>query len=617
MLAPKPTDIPTSPGSYQFYSADNEILYVGKAKNLRSRVASYFQNGPKHNMRIDQMLEIADRVEWIVVSNETESLLLEYSLIQQHKPRYNVRLKDDKSYPWLAITMGEKWPRAGLHRGKHKRGVKYFGPYTSAYTIRETLDVLTTIFPVRTCSPAKYADYKRRGRGCLLYDIGKCCAPCIGAVEKEQYDDYVHSLTAFLGGDNRDAAAQVQAQMELASRNQEFEKAAILRDRLELLQQIIERQEIYGSERENFDVLSFVSDNIEICVELFRVRRGRLLGSRRFILEPQEISPDETLIDQVLIRLYEGQLPEVIPSTVFVSELPSDHRAYDKLLSSQRGDKVTLKVPLKGSKKKLLDLASENAQDSLSRRKKTRINDIEQRTNALADLVKQLDLKRVSLRIECFDISHIQGTNTVASMVVLDDGLPKKSDYRHFTITHGQGNDDFLSMEEAITRRFTAFQGRTLEKNKQDSFSVLPDLLLIDGGKGQLSAVMRALTSLGMEDKFDVASLAKREEEVFRPNESLPHVIPVGSLSLMLLQVIRDEAHRFAITHHRKKRTAAMTASILDEVDGLGPSRKKKLLQSFGSIKQLKEQSLETLQSLTYLPDNVARSVYSTLHPES
>ncbi len=611
MLAPKPADIPTSPGSYQFYSSDNEILYVGKAKNLRSRLMSYFQKGPKHNIRIEQMLEIAQRVEWIVVSNEIESLLLEYSLIQQHKPRYNVRLKDDKSYPWLAVTTSEKWPRAGVLRGKQRRGVKYFGPYMSAYAIRETLDVLTTIFPVRTCSPSKFAEYKQLGRGCLLYDIGKCSAPCVDAVTKEQYDDYVRSLMHFLGGDTRDVVAYVKEQMSKASTDLQFERAATLRDRLTSLESIINRQEIYGSIRDNFDVVAYASDNIEISVEVFRVRKGRLLGTRRFILEPQEITEDEALIDQVLLRLYESQLPDVIPSLVYVEDLPLNVKPYEELLHSQRNEPVRLQVPLKGSKKRLLDLAKENAQGNLDRRSRTRINDIEQRTKALADLQIQLNLKRVPLRIECFDISHIQGTNTVASMVVLDDGLPKKSDYRHFTIQHGQGNDDFLSMEEAITRRFGGY------KAANDKFSTLPDLLLIDGGKGQLTAVMRALTSLGLEGHFDVASLAKREEEIFKPGESQPYVIPFGSLSLMLLQVIRDEAHRFAITHHRKKRSAAMTASILDEIQGLGPSRKKKLLQSFGSIKQLREQSLETLQSLTYIPDNVARSIYVALHPEN
>lgn len=626
MLAPKPIDIPAKPGSYQFYSADNEVLYVGKAKNLRSRVSSYFQAGPKHNIRIDQMLEIADRVEWIVVSNETESLLLEYSLIQQHKPRYNVRLKDDKSYPWLAVTVNEKWPKAGVLRGKQKRGIKYFGPYTSAYAIRETLDVLTTIFPIRTCSPSKFADYKRRGRGCLLADLGKCCAPCIDAVSKDTYDEYVESFIKFLGGDTANVANELISQMEQASSQMHFERAGTLRDRLTSLESIIDRQEIYGSPRDNFDVVSYATDNIEICVEVFRIRKGRLLGSRRFILEPQEIGESETLADQVLLRLYENQQPDVIPPVVYIQDLPVDIKSYEKLLSSQRSEPVRLHLPLKGSKKKLLLLAQENAKESLERRSRSRINDVEQRTKALGDLHSYLELRRIPLRIECFDISHIQGTNTVASMVVIDDGLPKKSEYRHFTITHGQGNDDFLSMEEAISRRFSAFQGptlavenqgRTLKSDNKSKFSILPDLLLIDGGKGQLSAVMRALETLGLEDRFDVASLAKREEEVFRPGRSEPYVIPKGSLSLMLLQVARDEAHRFAITHHRKKRSSAMTVSILDEVEGLGPSRKKKLLLSFGSVKALREQTYETLQSLAYLPDNVARNLYEQLHQES
>lgn len=608
MLTPNPKDIPTKPGSYQFFSSSGEILYVGKAKNLRNRVMSYFREGPKHNIRINQMLEVANRVEWIVVANETESLLLEYSLIQQHKPRYNVLLKDDKSYPWLAITVNEKWPRAFIFRGKQKRGVKYLGPYVGAYTIRQMLDVLTTIYPMRTCSPSKYADYKRRGRGCLLYDIGKCSAPCINNVTEQEYKEYVDGLLKFLSGDNKDVVSKVKSQMDTASKNMEYERAATLRDRVELLSQIIERQEIYGSIRENFDAIAFVTDNVEICVEIFRIRQGRLLGNRRFVLEPQIGLDTEKVVDEVLLHLYDNQLVDVIPSKIFINQLPDNKNAYEDLLSSQRGEKVSLNLALKGSKKKLVELAQENAKGYLDRRGKTRINDVEHRTNALQDLVNQLELSRVPLRIECFDISHIQGTNTVASMVVLDDGLPKKSDYRHFVIKHGQGNDDFLSMEEAITRRFGAY------KKGNASFSTLPDLLLIDGGKGQLSSAMKALDMLGLSNKFDVRSLAKKQEEVFAPLKSESYKIPFGSPSLMLLQVVRDEAHRFAITHHRNKRAASMTQSLLDEIQGLGPARKKQLLRSFGSVKKLKEQSLETLLSLTYLPENVAQALYSVLH---
>lgn len=611
MIAPKASDIPNKPGSYQFISEHGEILYVGKAKNLRSRLSSYFQNGPKHNIRIEQMLEIADRVEWTVVSNETESLLLEYSLIQQHKPRYNVRLKDDKSYPWLAITTNEKWPRATVYRGKQKKGVKYFGPYTSAYTIRETLDILTFIYPIRTCNASKFNEYKALGRGCLLFDIGKCSAPCIENVEKETYDNYVSSLIKFLDGSTKEVLPHLQEQMEKASENMEFERAGVLRDRISSLQSIIARQEIYGSEKENFDVLGFATDNIEICVELFRIRRGRLLGSRRFILDPQETSNEESFVEQILLRLYENQLAEVLPPTLYVGELPSESQAFEDLLSKQRMERVTIRVPKKGSKARLLGLANENASEQIASRSKSRINDVVQRTQALQDLYEKLQLTKIPLRIECFDISHIQGTNTVASMVVLDDGLPKKSDYRHFIIRHGQGNDDFLSMEEAITRRFAG------HNETGDERKLLPDLLLIDGGKGQLSSAMRALESLGLDNAFDVASLAKREEEVFRAGNAEPIIIPKGSLSLMLLQVIRDEAHRFAITHHRKKRGTAMTKSILDEVVGLGPARKKRLLSSFGSVKQLKLASLDNLKSLPYLPENVAEELYQQLHKES
>lgn len=610
MQAIDPKEIPTQSGCYQFFSADGEILYVGKAKNLRSRVSSYFNDGPKHNPRINQMVELADKVEWVTVANETQSLLLEYSYIQQHKPRYNVRLKDDKSYPWLAITLNEKWPKAYMYRGKQRKGVKYYGPYTSVYAIREILDTLINIFPVRTCSPAKFNDYKRRGRGCLLFDIGKCSAPCIEYVTKEKYDEYVNGLIQFLNGETNSVKQSMIQEMNDAVEKLSYEKAATMRDRLAMLEKIVERQQIYGAERDNYDVVAYASDNIEVCVEVLRIRRGRVMGNRRFILEPGELVVDEPMIEQVILRLYENQLAEVLPPKVLIQELPDSTEAYEELLTSLREDKVALVTPQKGEKKKLLDIALENANHTLNSRIKTRINDIEQRTNALNELRLQLNLRRAPLRIECFDISHIQGTNTVASMVVLDDGLPKKSDYRHFIIKHGQGNNDFLSMEEAITRRFRNYA------SEDGSFSVLPDLLVIDGGKGQLSSAMRALESLGLDDRFDIVSLAKKEEEVFVSGQSESIMIPRNSLALMMIRHIRDESHRFAITHHRAKRGKSMTASILDEIPGLGESRRKQLLHSFGSVKNLREQSKETLISVPYLPEKVALELYERLHLE-
>ena len=603
-------EIPTSPGCYQFFSNDNEILYVGKAKNLRNRVSSYFKDGPKSNPRINQMVEIANRVEWISVENETQALLLEYSYIQQHKPRYNVRLKDDKSYPWLAITLNEKWPKAFMYRGKQRKGVKYFGPYTSVYAIREILDTLINIFPVRTCNTAKFNDYKRRGRGCLLYDIGKCSAPCVDTITKEQYDLYIDGLIKFLNGETNDVKQSMIDEMNQSVEKQLYEKAATLRDRISMLDTIVERQQIYGAQRDNFDVVAYASDGIEICVEVLRIRSGRVMGNRKFILEPGEVLADDPLIEQVLLRLYENQLPEVLPNKILLQELPKSKESYEKLLSNLRNDNVKLVEPIKGSKKNLLNIAIENAQHALDSRIKTRINDIEQRTNALNELRTQLNLDRVPMRIECFDISHIQGTNTVASMVVLDDGLPKKNDYRHFVINHDQGNNDFLSMEEAITRRFKNYDSDDV------SFSILPDLLVIDGGKGQLSSTMRALKSLNLSNRFDVVSLAKKEEEVFIKGQSESVMIPRNSLALMLLRLIRDESHRFAITHHRAKRSTSMTLSVLDDVRGLGESRRKQLFHSFGSIKKLREQSKETLMSIPYLPEKVALELYDKLHEE-
>ena len=604
-------EIPTLPGCYQFFSRDNEVLYVGKAKNLRNRVSSYFKAGPKSNPRIDQMVQIADRVEWVSVDNETQSLLLEYSYIQEHKPRYNVRLKDDKSYPWLAITLNEKWPKAFMYRGKQKKGVKYFGPYPSPYAIREILDTLINIFPIRTCNTTKFNEHKRRGRGCLLFDLDKCSAPCIDNIDEKSYKEYINGLIKFLNGETNTVKQSMIDEMNKAVEIQLYEKAATLRDRISMLDTILERQQIYGAPRDNFDVVGYASDGIEICVEVLRIRAGRVMGNRRFVLEPGEVISDEPVIDQILMRLYENQLPEVLPKKILIQELPESPDSYEALLTSLREDNVKINIPLKGQKKKLLEIAIENAKHALKLRIRTRINDVIQRTDALNDLQKILNLKRAPMRIECFDISHIQGTNTVASLVVLDDGLPKKSHYRHFVINHGQGNNDFLSMEEAITRRFKNYN------SNDSSFSILPDLLVIDGGKGQLSSTMRALESLQLHNKFDVISLAKREEEVFLPYESVPIIIPSNSLSLMLLRSIRDESHRFAITHHRAKRSKSMTSSILDDISGLGESRKKQLLHSFGSIKKLKEQSLETLQSVPYLPENVALNLYNKLHQQT
>lgn len=604
-------EIPTLPGCYQFFSRDNEVLYVGKAKNLRNRVSSYFKAGPKSNPRIDQMVQIADRVEWVSVDNETQSLLLEYSYIQEHKPRYNVRLKDDKSYPWLAITLNEKWPKAFMYRGKQKKGVKYFGPYPSPYAIREILDTLINIFPIRTCNTTKFNEHKRRGRGCLLFDLDKCSAPCIDNIDEKSYKEYINGLIKFLNGETNTVKQSMIDEMNKAVEIQLYEKAATLRDRISMLDTILERQQIYGAPRDNFDVVGYASDGIEICVEVLRIRAGRVMGNRKFVLEPGEVISDEPVIDQILMRLYENQLPEVLPKKILIQELPESPDSYEALLTSLREDNVKINIPLKGQKKKLLEIAIENAKHALKLRIRTRINDVIQRTDALNDLQKILNLKRAPMRIECFDISHIQGTNTVASLVVLDDGLPKKSHYRHFVINHGQGNNDFLSMEEAITRRFKNYN------SNDSSFSILPDLLVIDGGKGQLSSTMRALESLQLHNKFDVISLAKREEEVFLPYESVPIIIPSNSLSLMLLRSIRDESHRFAITHHRAKRSKSMTSSILDDISGLGESRKKQLLHSFGSIKKLKEQSLETLQSVPYLPENVALNLYNKLHQQT
>ncbi|MFZ4586013.1 MAG: excinuclease ABC subunit UvrC [Acidimicrobiia bacterium] len=606
--------IPTTPGSYQFKDADGRIIYVGKAKSLRSRLNNYFGDHWSMPERTRQMVQAAATVEWIEVRNEVEALFLEYNLIKKHRPRFNIRLKDDKSYPWLAVTLDEEWPRAMVLRGQKRKGVKYYGPYAHAYAIREALDLLLRTFPIRTCQASKFQRHQKLGRPCLYAHIEKCSAPCVGDITREGYDALVADLLRFLDGDTAPVFDRIEKQMHDASEALEFERAARLRDQLLNVRKAVERQQMVGAKDENLDIIGIADDELEASVQVFYVRHGRVTGRKGLMIDKVEELAGPSLMASVLEQLYADAPGDEVPKEVLVPYEPDDLALYEEFLGVVRGSNVRIRVPQRGEKRELLGTVTHNAQETFARHKLKRASDHNARARALTALQDALGLSEAPLRIECFDISHIQGTDTVASMVVMEDGLPKRNDYRRFKLRHGQGNDDFLSMEEALTRRFTRYlEEREEGAQKGKRFAYPPNLLLIDGGKGQLGVAERVLDELGLED-IEVASLAKRFEEVYRPGSSDPVRIARESEALFLLQQVRDEAHRFAITYHRQLRDKKMTKSVLDDVPGLGPARRKRLLKEFGSVKKLRELSEDELVALSWLPDAVARATFAALH---
>jgi excinuclease ABC subunit C len=611
---PAAGSIPDTPGSYQFKDKDGRVIYVGKANNLRSRLSNYFAAPETLLPRTRQMVTSAETVEWIEVRNEVEALFLENELIKAHKPRFNIRLKDDKSYPFLAVTVGEEWPRAMVMRGKKRKGVRYFGPYAHAYAIRETLDLLLRTFPIRTCTSNKFQRHERLGRPCLYAHIEKCVAPCVGAVDHEAYTHLVNELIAFLDGETAPVLDRLERQMHEASEALDFERAARLRDQLFSVRKVIERQQMVGAKEEDLDVIGFAEDPLEASVQVFYVRRGRVTGRKGLVVDKVEDVDQPELVARILEQLYGDAPAEDGPREVLVPVEPEQRELYEEFLSLTREkSKVRIRVPQRGEKRRLLETVTLNAQEAFARHKLKRASDHNARARALLALQEALDLPEAPLRIECFDISNLQGTEIVASMTVLEDGLPRRSDYRHFKVKH-EGQDDFAAMEEVLTRRFR----RYLDERDQGAragkrFAYPPNLLVIDGGKGQLNVAVRVLEELGLED-ICVVGLAKRFEEVYKPGRSDPIRIPRDSEALYLLQQVRDEAHRFAITYHRKLRDKSMTRSVLDDIPGLGPTRRKRLLKEFGSVKRLREQPVEVLEELSWLPDRVARDLYDHLH---
>ncbi|MHB1582925.1 MAG: excinuclease ABC subunit UvrC [Acidimicrobiales bacterium] len=644
-VKPPTGTIPDAPGSYQFLDADGRVLYVGKAKSLRHRLPNYWQDPSVLPARTAQMVAQAERVEWVVVATEVEALMLEHSLIQAHQPRFNVRLKDDKSYPWLAVTVGDEWPRPAVVRGRKRKGVRYFGPYGHVGALRDTLDLLLRSFQVRTCSDTKFRRHERLGRPCLLYDIERCSGPCVGAVGHDEYAAMVDDLMKFLEGDTAPVVAHLEEEMRAAADELDFERAARLRDRVAAVHKAAETQLMVSERPEDLDVVGIADDELEAAVEVFHVRRGRVVGRAGFVADKVEDLTGPQFVARVVEQLY-GSPGAEIPRRVLVPVEPDEVTVLGDWLTSLRGGPVEVAVPRRGSKRALQETVARNAREDLTRHRMRRASDHNSRSKALTELQAALGLAEAPLRIECFDMSHLQGTDYVGSMVVFEDGLAKKSDYRRFKVKTVAGNDDYAAMEEVLTRRLTALledetggdgtrgparhdpdgaasgddggAGEALEdigrRRRLRRFAYPPQLLLLDGGKGQLAVGERVVAALGLEGRVELAALAKQFEDVFRPGVDEPIRIRRGSEALYLLQRVRDEAHRFAVTFHRQQRGSRMTSSSLDGVPGLGPTRRKRLLEELGGIRAVRAADYADLAALPWLPEAVARALYQRLH---
>jgi len=603
---PPPSTVPDGPGVYIFRDEHGRPLYVGKAKSLRKRTANYFARDLQPRTR--SMVEMATDLEWIVTDSEVAALMLEFSLVQEYQPHFNVRLKDDKSFPYLAITRHDQWPRARVMRGNKRKGVEYFGPYAKAYSIRQTLDGLLRTFPIRTCTDAKFRRHEASGRPCLLFHIEKCAGPCVGEVTSEEYAEAVDGLAAFLNGESDILIDDVERAMREASEEQEFERAARLRDKASAMRMALQRQELVTETRDNLDVIAFDEDDLEFVLVVLHVRNGRVTGRKTTVVDRVEDLTSAEFVERMLAQLYGGEDP---PREVLVPLLPEDVELWTAWLEYRRGGPVSLRVPKRGVKRRIMDTAKANASEEFNRHRLKRHSDHNARAKALRSLEDVLGLPVPPLRIECYDISTIQGKHTVASMVVFEDALPKTNQYRRFKIKTLDGQDDFAAMEEVIRRRFGAYLAeKKLPLEEQGRFSYPPSLVVIDGGKGQLGRAVKVLQEFGLD--IPVVGLAKKLEEVFVPGESEPIIIERGEESLYLLQRVRDEAHRFAITYHRQLRGRSMIDSILDDVAGVGPGRKKALVKRFGSVKKMRAASRDELAEV--VPDRVATELHEALH---
>jgi excinuclease ABC subunit C len=610
---PPAGSIPTTPGVYMFRDQAGRVIYVGKAKSLRSRLSNYW--GPELHPRTAAMVEAAGDVEWIVTDNEVAALHLEVALIKQHQPRYNVRYRDDKSYPYLAITLDEEYPRARVMRGPKKKGVRYYGPFAHAYAIRDTLDLLLRTFPMRTCSQGVFDRCRRRNRPCLLFDIERCAGPCVGAVDAAEHRRIALELCDFLDGNTKPVIKDLETKMQNASSRQEYEVAAKMRDQLDNVRKAIERQQMVSSEKENLDIIGIVENDLEAALQVFFVRRGRVTGRKGYIVDKVEPMTTEQIVARFLERTYADS---EIPKQILVPVQPDDLDLIKRWMCETRGSNVRVRVPRRGAKRALLDTVTENAKQAFTQHRLKRSSDFAARSRQLRQLQEHLGIDEAPLRIECFDISNTGPSEAVGSMVVFEDGLAKRSDYRRFAIKWTAGPDDVGMMGEVIRRRFARYiesNDRSAGDRKTGRFAYPPNLVVIDGGKGQLNRAVEVMDELGVVGIATV-SLAKRMEEVFVPGQADPIIIPRTSEALYLLQQIRDEAHRFAITYHRARRGKRMTQSALDGIRGLGPARKKRLLKYFGSVKRIREAAPEELAAVPGMPRAVAEAVYRTLRGE-
>ncbi len=610
---PATGSIPTQPGVYRFRDARGRVIYVGKAKNLRSRLSSYFQDIGNLHARTATMVTTAAGVDWTVVNTEVEALQLEYSWIKEFDPRFNVKYRDDKSYPWLAVTVGDEFPRVMVGRGAKRKGTRYFGPYSHAWAIRETVDILLRVFPMRSCSNGVFKRSGQIGRPCLLGYIDKCSAPCVGNISADDHREIVDDFCDFMGGQTRPFIRRIEREMYAASDREDFEKAARLRDDLGAMERALEKQAVVLGDGSDVDVIALAEDPLEVAVQVFYVRGGRIRGQRGWVADRVEEGGTPELVEDFLLQLYAGpgtdEAADSIPREILVPELPPDVETFEQLLGDHRGSRVQIRVPQRGDKKTLQETVASNARQALALHKTKRASDLTTRNRALEEIQKALELDDVPLRIECYDVSNLQGTEVVASMVVFEDGLARKGEYRRFVIKGVDGQNDVASMHEVITRRFRRLldeQARSElrpgddqsgpmlvdpETGRPRKFAYAPGLVVVDGGPPQVAAAQRALDELGVVD-IPVVGLAKRLEEVWVPGQEDPVILRRSSEGLYLLQRIRDEAHRFAITHHRSRRSKSMVESMLDDVPGLGEVRRRTLLKHFGSLKKLREAEL-------------------------
>jgi excinuclease ABC subunit C len=665
---PAPGSIPESPGVYRFRDERGRVIYVGKAKSLRSRLNSYFADFASLHPRTQSMLTSAARVDWTVVGTEVEALQLEYSWIKEFDPRFNVRYRDDKSYPYLAVTMDEEYPRVMVMRGARRRGVRYFGPYSHAWAIRDTVDTLLRVFPVRTCSAGVFKRAGQIGRPCLLGYIGKCSAPCVGRVSQEEHRLLAQEFCDFMAGHSGKFIRRLETEMRKASAAEEYERAARLRDDIQALQRALEKQAVVLADGTDCDVIALAEDQLEAAVQVFYVRGGRVRGQRGWVVDKVEEVTSGELVEQFLGQVYgddavaadvaTGPSPgsrrggaahgdgngatsagvtvpggrSIVPREVLVPVLPPEAEVVEEWLTERRGSRVGLRVPQRGDKRALLDTVARNARESLALHKTRRASDLTTRSRALAEIQEALGLDDAPLRIESYDVSNLQGTHVVASMVVFEDGLARKSEYRRFAIKGLEGTDDVAAIHEVISRRFRRYLDEREdpalqspgeqqppeaaadgESQRQRKFAYPPGLLVIDGGPAQVAAAVRALDETGVVD-VAVCGLAKRLEEVWLPGDDNPVILPRSSEGLYLLQRVRDEAHRFAITYHRKKRSAALIVSELDGIPGLGPARRATLLRHFGSVRKLRAAAVSEIAAVPGFGQRTAEAVYAALH---